>query len=155
MALTYEAALDFLFPRTTTIKFGLATTRALLRSLGSPHKVVPALHIGGTNGKGSVCALVAAALREAGWRVGLYTSPHLVSFRERIQVDGVPISDAEFNPVAASGFEVARVAVPDGVHVFDGGTSPFSVIIVGYDQHDSYAYLGGTGTGKINPNPPG
>jgi len=55
--------------------------------------VVPAVHIGGTNGKGSVCTLVAAALEEAGWRVGLYTSPHLVSFRERMQVGGVPISE--------------------------------------------------------------
>lgn len=72
-----------------------------------------------------------------------------------ISLDGAPISDAEFNPVAASGYEVARISVPDGIHVFDGGTEPFSVIIVGYDQHDSYAYLGGTGTGKINPNPPG
>ena len=53
----------------------------------------PSIHIGGTNGKGSVCTLVAAALREAGWRVGLYTSPHLVSFRERIRVDGVPITE--------------------------------------------------------------
>jgi hypothetical protein len=72
-----------------------------------------------------------------------------------ITMDGVPVSDAEFNPVAGSGYEVARVPVPDGVHVFDGGTSPFSVVIVGYDEYDSYAYLGGTGTGKINPNPPG
>ncbi|MCY1061536.1 IgGFc-binding protein [Nannocystis sp. SCPEA4] len=72
-----------------------------------------------------------------------------------ITMDGVPISDAEFNPVAASGYEVARIACPDGVHVFDGGNSPFSVVIVGYDYNDSYAYLGGTGTGKINPNPPG
>jgi dihydrofolate synthase/folylpolyglutamate synthase len=91
--LTYEAALAFLFPRTTTIKFGLDTTRALLRSLGDPHTVMPAIHIGGTNGKGSVAALVAEALASAGWRVGLYTSPHLVSFRERIRVDGVPISE--------------------------------------------------------------
>ena len=54
---------------------------------------MPTIHVGGTNGKGSVCTLVAAALREAGWRVGLYTSPHLVSFRERIRVDGVPITE--------------------------------------------------------------
>jgi dihydrofolate synthase/folylpolyglutamate synthase len=93
MSLTYAEALDFLFPRTTTIKFGLATTRALLKSVGNPHEVMPSIHVGGTNGKGSVCTLLAAALREAGWRVGLYTSPHLVSFRERIQVDGVPISE--------------------------------------------------------------
>jgi dihydrofolate synthase/folylpolyglutamate synthase len=93
MTLGYTAALDFLFPRTTTIKFGLGTTRALLGALGSPHDVMPVVHIGGTNGKGSVCTLVAAALQEAGWRVGLYTSPHLVSFRERIRVNGEPISE--------------------------------------------------------------
>lgn len=93
MSLTYDEALQFLFPRTTTIKFGLTTTRALLKSLGNPHEVMPSVHIGGTNGKGSVSTLVAAALREAGWRVGLYTSPHLISFRERIQVDRVPISE--------------------------------------------------------------
>jgi dihydrofolate synthase/folylpolyglutamate synthase len=93
MSLTYAEALDFLFPRTTTIKFGLTTTRALLKVVGNPHEVMPSVHIGGTNGKGSVSTLVAAALRGAGWRVGLYTSPHLVSFRERIQVDGVPISE--------------------------------------------------------------
>jgi dihydrofolate synthase / folylpolyglutamate synthase len=93
MTLTYEQALDFLFPRTTTIKFGLATTRALLASLGDPHEVMPSIHIGGTNGKGSVVTLVAGALREAGWRVGVYTSPHLVSFRERIRVGDVPVSE--------------------------------------------------------------
>jgi dihydrofolate synthase/folylpolyglutamate synthase len=94
MTLGYTAALEFLFPRTTTIKFGLATTRALLAALGNPHEVMRVVHIGGTNGKGSVSTLVAAALQEAGWRVGLYTSPHLVSFRERIRVDGEPISEA-------------------------------------------------------------
>jgi dihydrofolate synthase / folylpolyglutamate synthase len=93
MSLTYQEALEFLFPRTTTIKFGLAATRALLKSLGNPHQLIPSVHIGGTNGKGSVCTLVAAALQQSGLRVGLYTSPHLVSFRERIQVDGVPISE--------------------------------------------------------------
>lgn len=92
MALSYAAALSFLYPRTTTIKFGLETTRALLAEIGDPQEVYPTVHVGGTNGKGSVTTLVAAALRSAGLRVGLYTSPHLVSFRERIQVDGVPIS---------------------------------------------------------------
>jgi dihydrofolate synthase/folylpolyglutamate synthase len=93
MTLTYDQALEFLFPRTTTIKFGLGTTRALLASLGDPHQVMPAIHIGGTNGKGSVVTLLAAALRESGWRVGVYTSPHLVSFRERIRVDDLPITE--------------------------------------------------------------
>jgi dihydrofolate synthase/folylpolyglutamate synthase len=93
MPLTYDDAIQFLFPRTTTIKFGLATTRALLKAVGNPHEVMPSIHIGGTNGKGSVSTLIASALAEAGWRVGLYTSPHLISFRERIRVDGVPISE--------------------------------------------------------------
>lgn len=92
--MNYAEALAFLFPRTTTIKFGLETTRALLAELGDPHLVMPTVHIGGTNGKGSVAALVAAALAEAGHRVGLYTSPHLVSFRERMLVGGAPVSEA-------------------------------------------------------------
>ncbi len=94
VTLTYDQALDFLFPRTTVIKFGLGTTRALLAALGNPHDLLPCVHIGGTNGKGSVCTLIAEALSAAGWRAGLYTSPHLVSFRERIRVDGAPISEA-------------------------------------------------------------
>jgi dihydrofolate synthase/folylpolyglutamate synthase len=91
--LTYRQALDFLYPRTTTIKFGLDTTRALLAEVGNPHEVFPTIHVGGTNGKGSVVTLIAGALEEAGWKVGLYTSPHLVSFRERIRVNGVSISE--------------------------------------------------------------
>ncbi len=94
MSLTYREALAFLYPRTTTIKFGLERTERLLGALGNPHRLFPVIHVGGTNGKGSVTALVAEALREAGWRVGTYTSPHLVSFRERVVVDGVPISEA-------------------------------------------------------------
>lgn len=91
--LTYPQALDFLYPRTTSIKFGLETTRELLAALGDPHKHYPTIHVAGTNGKGSVVTLIAAALEEAGWRVGVYTSPHLVSFRERIRVNGTPISE--------------------------------------------------------------
>lgn len=92
--LTYQSALDFLYPRTTTIKFGLDTTRRLLAELGAPERQFAAVHVGGTNGKGSVSTLVAAALQARGLRVGLYTSPHLVSFRERILVNGAPISEA-------------------------------------------------------------
>ena len=90
----YADALAYLYPRVTQIKFGLETTRALLGEIGDPHRVFPIVHVGGTNGKGSVTTLMAAALRSAGWRVGVYTSPHLVSFRERIMVDGTPVSEA-------------------------------------------------------------
>src|ERR1043166_8924529 len=93
MPLSYADAIAYLYPRLTQIKFGLETTRGLLADLGDPHLVVPVVHVGGTNGKGSVTTLVAAALRAAGWRTGTYTSPHLVSFRERIAVDGVPIGE--------------------------------------------------------------
>lgn len=92
-ATAYNDALEFLFPRVTTIKFGLDTTRALLAAVGNPHQMIPSIHVGGTNGKGSVASLIASALGEMGWKVGLYTSPHVVSFRERMRVDGVPISE--------------------------------------------------------------
>ena len=92
MTLSYADALEYIFPRITTIKFGLETTSALLGELGNPQHQFAAVHIGGTNGKGSVATLVADALAGAGFRTGLYTSPHLVSFRERIRVDGSPIS---------------------------------------------------------------
>jgi hypothetical protein len=72
-----------------------------------------------------------------------------------ITIDDVPVSDSEFLPVADTDYEVARVPISDGVHLLNGYNDPFGVIIVGYDQWDSYAYLGGTGTGVINPNPPG
>jgi IgGFc binding protein len=72
-----------------------------------------------------------------------------------ITLDGVLIDNSLFIPVADSGYEVARVPVGDGIHVFDGDQSAFSIIILGYDSFDSYAYLGGTGTGVINPNPVG
>lgn len=87
----YAATLDYLFPRLTQIKFGLETTRRLLEAAGEPHSQFTAIHVGGTNGKGSVATMIASALRASGRTVGLYTSPHLVSFRERIVVDGKPI----------------------------------------------------------------
>src|SRR4026207_1908105 len=95
--LTYPEALEFLFPRTTTIRFGLTTTRALLKAVGNPHEEMPSAHIGGTHGQGSgpppIAPAPAAGGAEAGWRLGLRTSPHLIAFPERIRVDGVPISE--------------------------------------------------------------
>lgn len=89
-----RAALDALFARTTGgTKFGLERTHALLASVGDPHLRFPAFHVGGTNGKGSVVATLDALLRARGLRVGRYTSPHLIDFRERILIDGSPVTD--------------------------------------------------------------
>ena len=90
----YHDALAFLFARTTgKSKFGLERTEAFLRVLGDPHRRVRAFHVAGTNGKGSVCASIEALLRARALRVGKYTSPHLVDFRERIVTDGVAVSE--------------------------------------------------------------
>src|SRR5438046_10712584 len=75
------------------IKLGLENIRRLLSLLGDPHRDLRILHVTGTNGKGSVCAYAASVLQQAGYHVGLYTSPHLVRFNERIQVDRTPIAD--------------------------------------------------------------
>ncbi|HEU4723110.1 MAG TPA: folylpolyglutamate synthase/dihydrofolate synthase family protein, partial [Gemmatimonadaceae bacterium] len=88
----YHSALEYLFARTTgAFKFGLERTRALLAEMGDPHLAIPSLHVAGTNGKGSCVATAEAMLRAKGLRVARYTSPHLVDFRERIVVSGVPI----------------------------------------------------------------
>lgn len=83
---------------------GLERIRFLAQELGNPHLAFRTVHVAGTNGKGSTAAAIAAALQAAGHRVGLYTSPHLVRFHERIQVNGVPISDADL----AGGVERVR-----------------------------------------------
>jgi dihydrofolate synthase/folylpolyglutamate synthase len=91
----YRAALDYLFERTTGgSRFGLERTAALLSALGDPHRSLQVLHVAGTNGKGSACATLEAVLRHRGMRVGKYTSPHLVDFRERFLVDGRPVDEA-------------------------------------------------------------
>jgi dihydrofolate synthase/folylpolyglutamate synthase len=90
------------------MRFGLERMERALDALGRPERRFPVLHVGGTNGKGSTCAMAAAALAEAGLSVGLYTSPHLVRFNERIQVGGVPIDDAAL----AEAIDAIRSACP-------------------------------------------
>jgi len=95
--MTYAAALAALEARQETkIVLGLSRVRAHLAKLGDPHLTVPAFHVAGTNGKGSTCAILSAVLMAAGYRTGLYTSPHLLSVRERISIDGRLISEMEF-----------------------------------------------------------
>lgn len=96
VALTFQDALDSLFARTTGgFKFGLERTSALLERLGNPHRAYPSLHVAGTNGKGSSVATISALLAVGGRRVATYTSPHLVDFRERMIVAGVPIPPSD------------------------------------------------------------
>ena len=102
----YQGAIQYLqgltdFEQSPTILYSAANydlrrLEDLLERLGRPHLASPTVHIAGTKGKGSTAALIASVLREAGYRVGLYTSPHLHSFRERIVVNGQPIAPEEF-----------------------------------------------------------
>jgi len=85
--------------RGQSVELGLAQVTRLLDRLDHPERDYPAVHVAGTNGKGSVCAMVAAALSAAGHRVGLLTSPHLIDYAERIRVDGAPIRDDEASPI--------------------------------------------------------
>src|SRR5205809_8104902 len=90
----YDTTLEHLYRlERFGIKLGLDNIRRLLSLLGDPHHGLKVLHVTGTNGKGSVCAYAASVLEKAGYRVGLYTSPHLVRFNERIQVNRTPITD--------------------------------------------------------------
>lgn len=87
---------------------GLARTAAMLDRLGAPHRRLGILHVAGSKGKGSTAALAAAVLTAAGHRTGLYTSPHLHSFRERMVVDGEPPTPAAFGRLAAVVDRAAR-----------------------------------------------
>lgn len=75
-------------------KKDLTNIKALCHSLGQPEKSFPSVHVAGTNGKGSTSHMIAAVLQEAGYKVGLYTSPHLKDFRERIRINGLPIEES-------------------------------------------------------------
>jgi len=81
--------------RYTSQNFDLDRMRTLLRKLGNPQEKFKSVHVAGTKGKGSTCAMIASMLQAAGYKVGLYTSPHLVDIRERIQIDGHMIPHAE------------------------------------------------------------
>lgn len=92
----YRDWLDYLYGlESHGIVFGLANIRNILKSLGNPHEKLKTIHIGGTNGKGSTAAMIHAILSRCGYRVGLYTSPHLISFTERIRIDDREITEGE------------------------------------------------------------
>ena len=124
--MTYQEAVEYLYTQTPLFqnvgqeayKEGLYNTVTIDRHLGCPHKLYKTIHVAGTNGKGSVSHTLAAILQASGFKTGLYTSPHLTDFRERIRVNGKPVSpeyvagfiekNREFlEPLHPSFFEVA------------------------------------------------
>ena len=93
---SYQDTIDFLFGlQRFGIKLGLENINRMLKSFGNPHLKLKTVHIAGSNGKGSVAAFVANIFQKAGYRVGLYTSPHLSDFSERIRINGKPINPDE------------------------------------------------------------
>lgn len=145
--MTYEETLHYLYTSTpvfqhsgaSAYKPGLDTSIALDNYLGNPHKAYKTIHVAGTNGKGSVSHLLAAILRQAGYKVGLFTSPHLVDFRERIRVNGKKISKeyvvdfverhrATFEPLHPSFFELTSTLAFD---YFRAEKVDFAIIEVG------------------------
>ena len=99
--MTYQEAIEYLFCKTSNFehqgvggyKEGLENSIKLDEHFGHPHEHFRCIHIAGTNGKGSVSNLLAAQLQSCGYRVGLYTSPHIIDFKERIRVNGTPINE--------------------------------------------------------------
>ncbi len=136
-ATDYQAALDALAARGRFgIRLGLGRTRALLAELGDPQLAVRGALVAGTNGKGSVLALAGSALRAAGLRVGETPKPHLVSYRERVTVDGRPISAADFTRHVR-----AVLAVADRVARRHGEPTEFELLTAVVFRHFAEAGL--------------
>ena len=113
----YADAVRFLYSlgnEIPTSKFDLERITRLLNALGNPHRACRFVHVAGTNGKGSTCAMIEAGLRAAGIRTGLYTSPHLVEPTERIQIAGDPVSREEFAHAFNQVHETAERMLHDG-----------------------------------------
>lgn len=92
----YQRSLSYLYGlEKFGMIFGLAKVEKILEAIGNPHHEIQAIHIAGTNGKGSTAAMVASILRKEGYQVGLYTSPHLIRFTERIKINGKEIEEEE------------------------------------------------------------
>ena len=119
--MNYEECLHYIseIPWTSR-KVGLHRIKALLETLGRPDKDLKFIHVAGTNGKGSVCAMLDAILRAAGFRTGLFTSPHLEKYNERMKVDGKDISDKEFAEVISK--------VRTAANTLDESPSEFEVL---------------------------
>ena len=115
--MNFQQTVDYLLSlgnEVETMKLGLENIRKLLDALGGPQKHYVKVQIAGTNGKGSVCAFLGSICREAGIRTGVYTSPHLVSITERVNIDGVDISEDDFARLATRVRDVSEKLVAEG-----------------------------------------
>src|SRR5579871_1768356 len=115
--MNYADAVRFLYSlgnEVPTAKFDLERITRLLDALGRPDRACRWVHVAGTNGKGSTCAMIEAGLRAAGNRTGLYTSPHLVQPTERIQITGEPVSQARFAEIFEEVHQTAERMLEEG-----------------------------------------
>ncbi len=109
--MTYDQTVSYLYGlQGVGIKLGLDNISSLLSAAGNPHKSFRSIHVGGTNGKGSACAVIASVLQAAGHKVGLFTSPHLIDFTERIRVNNKMISQADVIRLACRFRSIAETA---------------------------------------------
>lgn len=114
--MTYEEAIDYIQHASVFgVQLGLGRIQELLNRLGNPQKKYKTIHVTGTNGKGSVTAMIASALCEAGFRTGRYTSPHLEEYTERIHINGDDISRADFATAVAVVREKVEAMAAEGM----------------------------------------
>lgn len=106
--MSFDAIAYLTTSRWQTVSLGLTRTKELLAGLGNPQDALHFVHVAGTNGKGSTCAFIASVLEQAGYRVGLFTSPALYCFEERIKVDGEPITQDDLQVITLQIREVAE-----------------------------------------------
>ena len=115
MGNNYNKAIDLLTSQGKFyINLGLDRISAVLELLGNPQDKLKCIHVAGTNGKGSVCAIISAVLSKAGMKTGLYTSPHIFEYTERIQINGFDISKEDFTKYI---FEICEIADKNNIHL--------------------------------------
>jgi dihydrofolate synthase/folylpolyglutamate synthase len=152
--MSYAAAVDHLYalghelaPTPSSAprrKFDLAHMRVLAGALGDPQTTFPSVLIAGTNGKGSTAATLASILTAAGYRTGLYTSPHLIRVNERVQIDGVQIPDEDFARLYFQVDETAR-------HLVEVGDLPHPPSFFEVLTALAFLYFAGNGPGEAKP----
>ena len=125
----YQRSLDYLYDlEKFGMIFGLTKVEGILKAIGDPHREIQSIHIGGTNGKGSTAAMMASILGKEGYRVGLYTSPHLIRFTERIKVDGKEIDKETVTALTGWMRERVKAAGPTPPFTFFDFTTAMALL---------------------------